>query len=80
MKKLLGIVVLGLLLSSNAYAVSARATCLMGFCEFSLNIFYDYAETMCMHKLINEEVDVGIVGFTIVETGKRCMVFNEGDY
>jgi hypothetical protein len=52
----------------------------MGFCEFSLNIFYDYAETMCMHKLINEEVDVGIVGFTIVETGKRCMVFNEGDY
>ena len=79
MKKLLGILVLGLLWCNSAYAVSARATCLAGVCEFLLNIWYDYAETICMDRLFNEEVDVGAISFTIVETGKRCIVFNERD-
>ena len=77
MKKLLGILVLGLLWCNSAYAVSARATCLAGDCEFTFNIWYDYAETICMDRLFNDEVDVGPISFTILETGKRCIVFNE---
>ena len=75
MKKLLGIVVLGLLLSSNAYA--EMATCYAGDCEFFIGIWYEYAETNCMQTLMMEEVEQGPLGFEIVETGEYCMVFNE---
>ena len=75
MKKLFGVVVLCLFLSSNAY--SEMATCFAGECEFFIGIWYEYAETNCMQSLIMEEVDQGPFGFTIVETDEYCMVFNE---
>ena len=75
MKKLSLYVFLGLFLTSNAY--SDMATCFAGECEFLIGIWYEYAETLCMHNLIMEEVDQGPFGFTIVETGEYCMVFNE---
>jgi hypothetical protein len=75
MKKILGIVVLGLFLSSNAY--SDMATCLLGECEFFIGIWYEYAETNCMQNLMMEEVDQDPLGFKIVETGEYCTVFNE---
>ena len=75
MKKLLGIIVLGLFLSSNAY--SDMATCFAGECEFFIGIWYEYADTNCMQSLMMEEVDQGPLGFTIVDTDKYCMVFNE---
>ena len=68
-------VFLGLFLTSNAY--SDMATCFAGECEFFIGIWYEYAETLCMHNLFMEEVDQGPLGFTIVETGEFCMVFNE---
>ena len=75
MKKLLGILVLGLLWCSNVNAETA--TCIAGECMFSLNIWYEWAETLCMQRLVNEEVIVRIMSFEIVETGQHCMVFNE---
>ena len=75
MKKLFGIVVLCLFLSSNAY--SEIATCFAGECEFFIGIWYEYAETNCTQSLMMEEVDQGPLGFTIVETDEYCMVFNE---
>ena len=75
MKKLLGIVVLSLFLSSNAY--SEMATCFAGECEFFIGIWYDYAETNCLQTLMMEEVEQGPLGFEIVDTGEFCMVFNE---
>ena len=75
MKKLLGIVVLGLFLSSNAYA--EMATCYAGECEFFIGIWYEYAETNCIQSLMMEEVEQDPLGFEIVETGEYCMVFNE---
>ena len=75
MKKLLGIVVLVLLLSVNAY--SDMVTCFSGECEFYIGIWYEYADSTCMQNLTMEEVDQDPLGFTIVETGEYCMVFNE---
>ena len=75
MKKILGIVVLGLFLSSNAY--SDMATCFAGECEFFIGIWYEYAETNCFQSLTMEEVNQGPLGFTIVDTGEYCIVFNE---
>ena len=53
------------------------ATCFAGECEFFIGIWYEYAETYCMQSLMMEEVEQGPLGFTIVETGEYCMVFNE---
>ena len=75
MKKLFGVVVLCLFLSSNAY--SEIATCFAGECEFFIGIWYEYAETNCFQSLTMEEVNQGPLGFTIVDTGEYCMVFNE---
>ena len=75
MKKLLGIVILSLLLSGKGY--SATATCFAGTCEFFLGLWYEYAETNCMDNLNMEEVEQEAFGFTIVETGEWCMVYNE---
>jgi hypothetical protein len=74
-KKLFGVVVLCLFLSSNAY--SDMATCFAGECEFFIGIWYEYADTNCMQSLMMEEVDQGPLGFTIVDTDQYCMVFNE---
>ena len=75
MKKLFGVVVLCLFLSSNAY--SEIATCFAGECEFFIGIWYEYAETNCFQSLTMEEVDQGPLGLTIVDTGEYCIVFNE---
>ena len=75
MKNLLGIVVMVLFFSSNAY--SEMASCYAGECEFFIGIWYEYAETNCMQTLIMEEIDQGPLGFTIVETDQYCMIFNE---
>ena len=75
MKKLLGIVVMVLFFSSNAY--SEMASCYAGECEFFIGIWYEYAETNCMQTLMMEEVEQGPLGFEIVDTGEFCMVFNE---
>ena len=53
------------------------ATCFAGECDFYIGIWYEYAETTCMQNLTMEEVDQGPLGFTIIETGEYCMVFNE---
>ena len=74
MKKLLAILVLGLLLSSNAYA--ARATCFGGQCEFIFSLHYEWAETSCYQSMVNEEVDTSFLYFTIVETGEECRVWD----
>tara|TARA_R110000803_G_scaffold206913_1_gene274499 strand:+ start:74 stop:268 length:195 start_codon:yes stop_codon:yes gene_type:complete len=63
------------MLSGNAYA--DRATCFAGSCDFFPGIWYEYAETNCMDNLLMEEVDQDAFGFTIIETGDWCMVFNE---
>ena len=80
MKKLLGILVLGLMWCNVAYALDYRATCDDGLCVFSLNMWYPYAETNCMQKLVNEKVIVTFMYFEIVETGQRCIVFNQGEF
>ena len=72
--------VLGLLWCNVAYAIYYRATCDDGLCAFSLNIWYDYAETNCMQTLVNEQVIITFIYFEIVETGQRCIVFNEGEF
>lgn len=75
MKKLIIILTLGLLWPNTSLADSA--TCMAGECEFLIGIWYEYAETLCMQPLVMEEVDQGPFGFTIVETGEYCAVFNE---
>ena len=74
MKKLLGILVLGLLLSGNAYAASA--TCIGGECEFMLSLHYEWAETNCFQPLFMEEVETDFLSFTIVSTGETCLIFD----
>jgi hypothetical protein len=77
MKKLLAIVVLGVLFNINLSANETNATCIAGECEFMLSIWYDYAETTCLQSLINERVHTGPLSFEIIETGQTCMIFNE---
>jgi hypothetical protein len=55
MKKLLGILVLGVFFNINLTANETNATCIAGECEFMLSIWYDYAETTCFQSLINEK-------------------------
>ena len=75
MKKLLGIVILSLLISGKAY--SAKATCFAGECDFFSGPWYEYAETNCMDNFVMEEVEQEAFGFTIVETGEWCLIYNE---
>ena len=75
MKKILGIIVLTFALTGNAKA--DYASCFAGECEFLIGLWYEYAETDCIESFINKEVEQDPIGFTIVETGKYCMVFNE---
>ena len=73
MKKLLGIIVLGLFLSGNAYA--AMASCISGQCDIILSIHYEWVQTNCFQTLLMEEVETEILSFTIKETGEECSVF-----
>ena len=75
MKKILGIIIFTLSLTGNAKA--DFASCFSGECEFLIGLWYEYAETNCMDTFVNKEVEQGPLGFTIVESGKYCMVFNE---
>ena len=74
MKKILKILVLGLLLSGNAHA--ALATCSSGECEFIFGLHYVWAETDCLQSLNMEEVETSFMSFTIEETQEQCTVFN----
>ena len=74
-KKLLGITILSLLISGKAY--SAQATCFAGACDFFFGLWYEYAETNCTHTFVMEEVEQDAFGFTIVETGEWCLIYNE---
>ena len=74
MKKLLGIVVLGLLWCGSVNA--AKATCMGGECEFMLSLHYEWAETNCFQTLFMEEVRTDFLSFVIVETGETCLVFD----
>jgi hypothetical protein len=65
MKIFLGILVLGLLLSGNAYAT--KATCMGGECEFYLSLHYEWAETSCHQTLFMKDVETNFRSFTIVE-------------
>ena len=77
MKKLLGILIFSLFFVGKANANTTYATCNNGKCEFLLSILYNYAETNCMQTLINERVHTSVVVFEIIETGEKCLVFNE---
>ena len=76
MKKFLGIAIITFILSTENIRADT-ATCFAGECEFFPGIWYEYAETLCMDNLMMEDVDQGPLGFTIVETGEYCMVYNE---
>ena len=78
MKKLLGIIVLGLLFSGNAYAKTWATICLKGDCTFmgEDNILYTSAETDCKQSFMLEEVEQSETAFKIVKTGVNCKVFN----
>ena len=74
MKKLLGILVLGLLWCNIVN--SAKATCFGGECEFIFSVHYEWAETGCYQTMYNEEVETNVMSFTIVETGQECQIFD----
>ena len=74
MKKLLGILVVGLLWCSNVNAASA--TCIGGECEFFLSLHYEWAQTNCFQSMFMEEVETDFLSFTIVETGESCLIFD----
>ena len=74
MKKLLGIVVLGLLWCGSVNA--AMATCVGGECDIVLSLHYEWVQTNCFQTLIMEEVETDFLSFTIVDTGEECMVFD----
>ena len=74
MKKLLGIVVLGLLWCGSVNAT--MATCMGGECEFMLSLHYEWAQTNCFQTLIMEEVETDFLSFTIEDTGEECLVFD----
>ena len=77
MKIIFGIIILVFLLNVKVNANETYATCFAGECEFLLSIWYDYAETNCMHTFFNEEVYTTALYFEIIETGETCLVFNE---
>ena len=74
MKKFLTVFVFLIFYSNFAQAIEVRANCMGGYCQFSLNVFYDWAETLCMDNLRNEPVDLNIARFTIIESGKSCFI------
>ena len=76
MKKLLGIVVLALLWCNVVQAASANATCRNGYCEFTLNIMYDWAETNCRQTLYREYVYITLMYFTIESTDETCKIYD----
>ena len=76
MKKLLGIVVLSLLWCNVAQAASANATCRNGYCEFTINIMYDWVETNCRQALNSEPVYISLTYFRIESTDEYCNIYN----
>ena len=74
MKKFITVLVFLIFYSNFAQAIEVRANCMSGYCQFSLNVFYDWAETLCMDNLRNEPVDLNIARFTIIESGKSCFI------
>ena len=76
MKKLLGIVFLCLLWCNVVQAASAFATCRNGYCEFTLNIMYDWAETNCRQTLIREYVNISLTYFIIDSTDETCRIYD----
>ena len=75
MRKILITIFFSFLLIGNVR--SEMATCFAGECEFFPGLWYEYAETLCLQPLFNEEVDQGPLGFEIASTGEFCPVFNE---
>jgi hypothetical protein len=79
MKKAIAIIILGLLLSGNAYskAYDVKATCNQGYCTFSTNLFFDdWATTDCRTRLFKEYVDLRPWGFTVIDTGEACRILD----
>ena len=74
MKKVLGILVLGLLWCNVVN--SAKAICSGGECEFIFSVHYEWAETSCYQTMYNEEVETNVMNFTIVATGQECQIFD----
>ena len=74
MKNFFAVLIILVFNSNIANAIEVKANCMSGHCWFSLNIFYDWAETRCMDNLQNETVDLNIARFTIVKTGKSCFI------
>jgi len=79
MKKLFStILVLGLLLSGNAY--SATASCMNGECDIFFSVHYGWVRTNCYLPIFNAEIETSISSFTIVDAlsldnGEICTVF-----
>ena len=74
MKKLLGILVLGLLWCNNVNA--ARATCIGGECDIMFSLHYEWVETNCFFSMFNEEVETSFLYFIVVDTDQKCLVFD----
>ena len=73
-KRFLAVLVFLIFNSNLAKAIEVRANCISGYCQFSLNVLYDWAETLCMDSLRNEPVDLNIARFIIIESGKSCFI------
>ena len=74
MKKLLGILVLGLsLVCNNSFALTDRAICHNGECDFVMGNLYEHAIINCQWK-IKEDVFVWPTHFEIVSSGEECIV------
>ena len=66
MKKLLGIVVLGLLWCNVVYALVNKVTCLYGSCDFTFSIHYDSVISDCRGLTIfNQVADTYPTYFTV---------------
>ena len=58
MKKFLGILVLGLLWSNTSFALTDRAICHNGECDFVMGTLYDHAIVNCQWKIKEEHLDM----------------------
>lgn len=59
---------------NKAVAVTDKATCLLGECEFFIGLWYDKAQTICTESLFFEDVDQQPFYFIIKKSGKKCPV------
>jgi len=76
--KFIKIVIVFLLLSiSKSFSDQGQANCYSGTCTFYPGKYYTYGETTCLETLEQEDVIQDEFGFTVIETDKWCVIFND---